>query len=193
MFSKLKRNNGEELFIAPTKPDPKDFQNLLQYKGPFDTFPYVAHSEGFRSLLEGAPWGPGPGNWTGPTTLHARVHEYLGGTMGDVTLSANDPIFFVHHAFVDLIFEEWRRTNLNATYPDDCKVKGSGKYETMPLLVPFRTNQDMYVDVSECGYVYVKAVTDFGDVKQILHQALILVIFVVVLALVLFMFMKIKW
>lgn len=94
VVSKVQRNNGEELFIAPTMPDPRETKELLAFKGPYDTFPFVAHSFGFRAFIEGAPWGPGPGNWTGPTSLHARVHEYLGGTMGDVTLSANDPIFF---------------------------------------------------------------------------------------------------
>lgn len=39
--------------------------------------------------------------------IHNRVHVLVGGTMGDVSVSANDPIFWLHHANVDRIFEMW--------------------------------------------------------------------------------------
>lgn len=194
VFSKLKRNNGEEQFIAPTMPDPKETQELLAFKGPYDSYPFSAHSHGFRSLIEGAPWGPGAGNWTWPTSLHARVHEYIGGTIGEVSISANDPLFFSHHSYVDLLFEAWRSNNLNATYPDDCKVVGSGKHETMPFLFPWRTNNDMYIDIATFGYSYQGvSVTSSPSLSEPLQQVIILGLFVLALALVLFLFMKIKW
>lgn len=42
---------------------------------------------------------------------HSSVHLWLGGDMKPPTTSANDPIFFLHHTFVDLLFENWRQTH----------------------------------------------------------------------------------
>ncbi|CAK5113229.1 unnamed protein product [Meloidogyne enterolobii] len=39
---------------------------------------------------------------------HGNVHIFIGGDMNDQSTSANDPIFWVHHGFVDMIWELWR-------------------------------------------------------------------------------------
>lgn len=49
---------------------------------------------GFSSLLEGNP--------------HGTVHVMVGGDMGAVVTSARDPLFWVHHANVDRLWEVWR-------------------------------------------------------------------------------------
>ncbi|XP_053390411.1 putative tyrosinase-like protein tyr-3 [Mercenaria mercenaria] len=36
------------------------------------------------------------------------VHDWVGGDMGIVLNSAFDPIFYMHHAYIDYIFEEFR-------------------------------------------------------------------------------------
>lgn len=43
--------------------------------------------------------------------LHGQVHMWVGGHMADMPISANDPIFYSHHAFVDYQWEMWRQTN----------------------------------------------------------------------------------
>jgi hypothetical protein len=40
--------------------------------------------------------------------IHNGVHQWVGGTMTG-RLSASDPIFYMHHAFIDLIWEEFRK------------------------------------------------------------------------------------
>jgi hypothetical protein len=40
--------------------------------------------------------------------IHNGVHRWVGGTMTG-RLSASDPIFYMHHAFIDLIWEEFRK------------------------------------------------------------------------------------
>lgn len=40
--------------------------------------------------------------------LHDGVHDWIGGDMSVVRNSAYDPIFWMHHAFVDYMFEEFR-------------------------------------------------------------------------------------
>lgn len=40
--------------------------------------------------------------------LHDGVHDWIGGDMGSVTVSAFDPVFYLHHAFIDYIWEKFR-------------------------------------------------------------------------------------
>ena len=40
---------------------------------------------------------------------HAYIHLFMGGDMKPPSTSANDPIFFLHHTFVDNIWEMWRQ------------------------------------------------------------------------------------
>uniref|UniRef100_A0A183C148 Tyrosinase_Cu-bd domain-containing protein n=1 Tax=Globodera pallida TaxID=36090 RepID=A0A183C148_GLOPA len=51
---------------------------------------------------------------------HGNVHLFVGGEdaqpaghMADTSTSANDPLFFLHHAFVDCIWEQWRQSKQN--------------------------------------------------------------------------------
>ena len=39
---------------------------------------------------------------------HNTVHFWVGGNMDDLSTSAEDPIFHIHHSFVDYIWEEFR-------------------------------------------------------------------------------------
>jgi tyrosinase len=59
---------------------------------------------GFRNKLEG--WGAGRGSvsWRN----HNRVHRWVGGVMVGGA-SVNDPAFWLHHAFVDLLWSRWQR------------------------------------------------------------------------------------
>jgi hypothetical protein len=41
-------------------------------------------------------------------SMHGSPHVAIGGDMGMVTQSPNDPLFWSHHAFVDKIWREWQ-------------------------------------------------------------------------------------
>uniref|UniRef100_A0A915NGD3 Tyrosinase copper-binding domain-containing protein n=1 Tax=Meloidogyne floridensis TaxID=298350 RepID=A0A915NGD3_9BILA len=63
-----------------------------------------------------------PGDYT-----HGVVHTFVGGDMDETKDSTNDPIFFLMHSFVDMIWELWRITNQNrnernTSYPVDREV-----------------------------------------------------------------------
>lgn len=64
----------------------------------YDFAPWLANSRGFRSRLEG---------FTG-TGLHNQVHRWIGGDMAPAS-SPNDPVFFLHHANVDRLWEGWMK------------------------------------------------------------------------------------
>ena len=39
--------------------------------------------------------------------LHNPVHRWVGGNMDDAS-SPNDPVFFLHHCYLDLLWERWK-------------------------------------------------------------------------------------
>lgn len=45
--------------------------------------------------------------------LHNPVHSWIGGNMTEAS-SPNDPIFFLHHCYLDLLWERWRQQHRNA-------------------------------------------------------------------------------
>ncbi|MBG0855170.1 tyrosinase family protein [Streptomyces spinoverrucosus] len=67
--------------------------------------------KGFRNKLEG--WGAGRGSvsWRN----HNRVHRWVGGAMVGGA-SVNDPVFWLHHAFVDLLWSQWQRRHREHRY-----------------------------------------------------------------------------
>ncbi len=69
-------------------------------------------SRGFRNKLEG--WG---GSARGGTAWrnHNRVHGWVGGDMLGGA-SVNDPVFWLHHAFIDLQWHRWQRRHRDAGY-----------------------------------------------------------------------------
>ncbi|KAI3416469.1 hypothetical protein GPALN_006005 [Globodera pallida] len=77
---------------------------------------------------------------------HNNVHMWVGGDMGPLTTSPQDPVFFMHHSFVDYIFEQWRQLNQNrqqreTQYPDDAQIvacSGSANYRLGATMLPFQ-------------------------------------------------------
>ncbi|MYZ36139.1 tyrosinase family protein [Streptomyces sp. MnatMP-M17] len=77
-------------------------------------------ASGFRNRLEGWLSG-GVERWRN----HNRVHRWVGGHMLGAS-SPNDPVFWLHHSFVDLLWDRWQRRHPKAVYlprtrlrPDD--------------------------------------------------------------------------
>ncbi|MET8246330.1 tyrosinase family protein [Streptomyces sp. NPDC005202] len=91
----------------------------------YDTAPWNSTSaKGFRNKVEG--WGPGraPGSWRN----HNRVHRWVGGHMVGGA-SVNDPVFWLHHAFVDLLWSRWRQRQGSARYlPEKPPAPGDAQH-----------------------------------------------------------------
>lgn len=111
-------------------------------------------TRGFRNKLEG--WGTGRGSvaWRN----HNRVHRWVGGAMLGGA-SVNDPVFWLHHAFVDLQWTRWQARHKGARYLP-AKPPGVGdkqherivaRHEKMP---PWDVTPNQMEDVSRI-YRYV--------------------------------------
>jgi len=82
-------------------------------------------TRGFRNRLEG--WGTGRG--TVAWRNHNRVHRWVGGAMLGGA-SVNDPVFWLHHAFVDLQWTRWQQRHRGARYlPADPPGVGDDQHE----------------------------------------------------------------
>lgn len=93
----LRRQFGVSIPSLPTQADVEDTLKT----GPYDVAPWnISSGSGFRNKAEG--WIPGPG-----PQMHNRVHVWVGGSMLPMT-SPNDPVFFLHHCFVDKQWADWQ-------------------------------------------------------------------------------------
>lgn len=45
--------------------------------------------------------------------MHGLSHVWVGGFMFVIRVSPNDPTFYMHHAFLDYIWEQFRQTRQN--------------------------------------------------------------------------------
>ncbi|XP_075699885.1 tyrosinase-like [Rhinoderma darwinii] len=136
-------------------PSFQDVENTLKWKD-FDRPPYnVTSRRSFRNALEG--FLRSSDGMTLERNMHNLVHIYFGGTMSQVPISSNDPIFLLHHGFIDKIFEEWlqRYNGTPNDYPENDEL-GQGPDECATPYFPCYRNKDFLCSSSTLGYKYSK-------------------------------------
>jgi tyrosinase len=78
---------------------------------------------GFRNRMEGWRAG-GSERWR----LHNRVHRWVGGLMMSAT-SPDDPVFWLHHAYMDLLWTRWQEAHPGSRYlPDKALERSDPQY-----------------------------------------------------------------
>lgn len=146
---------------ASTLPTPQDVQASLSIPL-YDVPPYDTTSDwrlSFRNHLEGFRDLPGQHSMVcgsdgfmvlqplNPPNLHNTVHgwvcgllsvtsdgRFVFGTMGLAT-SPNDPVFFLHHANIDRIWDQWQHLH---GVPSYLPVSGHPGNDIDSLLMPFQ-------------------------------------------------------
>ncbi|KAK6743998.1 hypothetical protein RB195_010976 [Necator americanus] len=79
---------------------------------------------------------------------HSSVHLWIGGDMKPPSTSANDPIFFLHHCFVDFVWEMWRQSRQNrftreTAYPPDIGTCANSQHFSYAQMRPWdKQNRD---------------------------------------------------
>lgn len=86
----------------------------------------------FRDTLEAAPF-------------HNRLHVLVGGTMVS-SASPSDPLFWLHHAFIDKIWADWQTLHPGVNPSNPAEV-------LLPLPIMTRTVTQV-LDTRALGYIY---------------------------------------
>ncbi|MFD5478973.1 tyrosinase family protein [Streptomyces hawaiiensis] len=113
----------------------------------YDASPWDSTAgKGFRNKLEGWGSGRGSASWQN----HNRVHRWVGGAMVGGA-SVNDPVFWLHHAFVDLVWSRWQRRHREHRYlPAQPPGPGSAQYRRVVArherLPPWNVTPDQLED-----------------------------------------------
>ena len=159
--------------LESSPPSIDDFYEALK-ESSYDEDPYWYNStnRGFRNTLEGFAklTTDRDGVCTGPGfpffELHNRLHVYIGGTMSNIVISSNDPIFYLHHSTVDHMYEIWLQKYNGLYKPSEFSYKvtpGHNKKEPLVMLFPRITNEDMHKKSNELGYNYDTLVSTSGS------------------------------
>ena len=81
----------------------------------------------------------------------------MNGTMTDVPTASNDPVFPLHHAFVDYILEMWIRSHNGTFQPppgDDIAAKGHNYNDIIVPFLPIYRVREMFVKSERLGWTY---------------------------------------
>ncbi|XP_059499247.1 tyrosinase-like [Stegostoma tigrinum] len=153
----LNRNPGNDR-RADRLPPAADIWNSLKIEQ-FDAFPFNQYAPfSFRNTIEGFKEASHPGHQT--IGLHNQVHAYLNGTISQVPAASNDPIFMLHHAFIDKIVEDYLRADRRrlTMYPTHQRVPlGHRADDYMVPYLPLVRNIEYFTYTINLGYTYTNA------------------------------------
>ena len=142
----LQRAFGVSAATLPTQAQVDTVQALT----PYDASPWTTGSGGYRNSNEG--WASVGGS--AAPNMHNRVHVWVGGSMLPGT-SPNDPVFFLHHCFVDKLWADWQ-----AAHPGEAFVPGPTEsadldgHRLNDAMFPWSTTVADVLDHRGLGYVY---------------------------------------
>ncbi|KAK9722824.1 hypothetical protein K7432_002363 [Basidiobolus ranarum] len=104
---------------------------------------YVSTSSGFGALRNNIELGP-----------HATVHNSIGGDFQYMT-SANDPIFFLHHAYIDKIWADWQKSHPQKSNDySGTNLVGGRKANISDIITPFQIPVRQVLNINTLCYSY---------------------------------------
>ncbi|XP_076820370.1 tyrosinase-like [Clavelina lepadiformis] len=141
----------------PTTPE---LINSLRIGDEYDSATFdISANQSYRNMLEGFANSSSGNADPAMSYMHNAVHLYMNGTMSVVGASANDPIFVVHHSFVDSLFELWIHRRRDQRKPATFNIDRGPRLGHRPqdFMVPFFPlvrNRMGFEDTQQLGYVY---------------------------------------
>ncbi|MET9497136.1 tyrosinase family protein [Streptomyces sp. NPDC006552] len=124
-------------------PDEEELAGAMR-ESVYDAPPYNSLvPAGFRNKLEGWPSRRGDRTWYN----HNRVHRWVSGHMLGAG-SVNDPVFWLHHAFVDLCWSRWRERHPDAVPYLPARPLGIGDSQRRRVLAADETMPPWDIPVS---------------------------------------------
>jgi tyrosinase len=78
-------------------------------------------------------------------SFHDGIHMWVGGTMGDISVAAYDPIFWAHHTMIDRCWYLWQLRHPGAGPPSTILDRA---------LAPFPMTVRQTLDITQLGYDY---------------------------------------
>jgi tyrosinase len=100
---------------------------------------------------------------------HNQIHDDIGGLMGDPLTAALDPIFWLHHANIDRLWEIWRKTLGNSDLTDPAWLTGQSfqLHDTNGNVLTFTASQVLDTTTLLHGYRY----DDISNPHAVVAQA----------------------
>lgn len=149
----LQRRFGFFVNSLPTEEDlALAMREALYDTPPYDSSPFTI---GFRNRIEG--WVTRRADHrvtTESSQLHNRVHLWVGGSMVPMT-SPNDPVFFLHHCFIDKAWADWQAAQSPATAPHYAPLEGGPPGHNFgDVLKPWTRRIKDVMDIASLGYSY---------------------------------------
>ncbi|CRM37357.1 Tyrosinase [Pseudomonas sp. 31 R 17] len=152
----LKRQFSQWVTSLPTAADVKMAMNEGLYDEPnYNASPF---NRGFRNRLEGWITQKGDPQVSTPgSQLHNRVHLWIGGNMLAMT-SPEDPVFFLHHCFIDKIWADWQaqmKLDKPDLAPHYCPMQdGPAGHNYDDVIKPWQRRIRDVMDITTLGYAY---------------------------------------
>jgi tyrosinase len=112
--SRARGNNGRSVTGNPSQTDLKPC-----LKEPYFSVPSAGGGYGFCGPVTGFHHGTDGGIGVVDIVPHGSIHGAVGGDMGRFNTAALDPIFWIHHANIDRLWNVWLKRDPGHTNPTD--------------------------------------------------------------------------
>jgi len=123
------------------------YYDQYPWEAPCSNESFVNNLEGFLQLKNGY--------CTFHAYMHNLFHLVIGGDMAVVPRATNDPIFYAHHVFLDLIFEMWMNRIPNVVYvPMFGAQPGHSGVDCIAPVFPCMSNSQAFRKANNFNYIY---------------------------------------
>ncbi|KAI9296354.1 Di-copper centre-containing protein [Neoconidiobolus thromboides FSU 785] len=97
---------------------------------------------------------------------HGSVHNGVGGDMQTMA-STNDPLFWLHHAFIDKIYHDWQQANPSLANTISGKNQNNRDVGLNDIQAPFNVPSSAGLNINSLCYTYTQDGVDITKPPQV--------------------------